>query len=125
MVRTVFAGDTPDFLLTIKDANGNNLDASNNTVVKNVYIVAYSRLKPEKIAGKYALYPTGDYADYETLQTEDGNIKLILSSEATQNCVNEEIVAQITTVLANTSYPSGEQVLTGADVICKVLPLQG
>jgi hypothetical protein len=120
-MRTVFAGDTPDFLLNIKDENGTIIAADNTALISNIIIVAYSQFDPKKILGRYALDIT-NYPDHTQLLVENGAVKLILSAEGTSNCVNEEVVAQIRTEFVDATYPSGKKVLTAADVICKIIP---
>lgn len=120
-MREVYAGDTPDFLLNIKDENGTVIDASDGTKIQNIIIIAYSVFDPNKVLGKFALDLT-DYLGYTQLTVEGGAVKLILPAEGTTNCVNEEVVAQIRTKFVDGTYPSGVKVLTASDIICKIIP---
>lgn len=120
-MREVYAGDTPDFLLNIKDENGTIIDATDTSKIKNVIIIAYSIFDPNKVVGRFAL-DLLEYPDHTQLLTQESSIKLILPSEGTEKCVNEEIVVQIRTEFVDTSYPSGIKILTASDVICKIIP---
>lgn len=120
-MREVYAGDTPDFLLNIKDENGTVIDVMDSSKVQNVVIVAYSIFDPAKILGRFALDKL-EYPDHTQLITENGAVKLILPAEGTEQCVNEEVVVQIRTFFVDATYPSGNKILTAADVICKIIP---
>ncbi|MFW5916310.1 MAG: hypothetical protein ACOCTM_02425 [Bacteroidota bacterium] len=128
-MRSIFAGDTPDFIISVKDKDGNVLDVEKeDTIVKNVGIVVYARFDPDKKVGRFALDNSdgnpGGYEDYDPIQTQDGSIKLILPADGTEKCVNEELIAQVTTILDVDGYDPPGQVLTGGNVICKVVPKQ-
>ena len=121
-MREVYAGDTPDFLLNIKDETGTIIDVTDSTKVENVIIVAYSLFDPGKVLGSFALDPSLDYSNHTQLTTQNGSVKLILPAEGTEKCVNEEVVVQIRTIFVDTSHPTPElKILTAADVICKII----
>jgi hypothetical protein len=120
-MREVYAGDTPDFILSIRDENGTVVDASNNEYILNVIIIAYSVFDPQNVLGRFALDRT-DYPEYNELLIENGSVKLILPASGTEKCVNEEIVVQIRTVFVDNSYPNTKKVLTASDTICKIIP---
>ena len=120
-MREVYAGDTPDFLLNIKDETGTIIDVTEETKVENVIIVAYSLFDPGKVLGRFALDQLY-YPDHTQLFTQNGSVKLILPAEGTAKCVNEEVVVQIRTIFVDTSHPTPElKILTAADVICKII----
>jgi len=120
-MREVYAGDTPDFLLNIKDETGTIIDVRDSDKVENVIIVAYSLFDPGKVLGSFALDPL-DYPTHTQLTTQNGSVKLILPAEGTEKCVNEEVVVQIRTIFVDSSYPTtGLKILTAADVICKII----
>ena len=120
-MREVYAGDTPDFLLNIKDETGTIIDVTDSDKVENVIIVAYSLFDPGKVLGSFALYLL-DYPNHTELTTQNGSVKLILPAEGTEKCVNEEVVVQIRTIFVDTSHPTPElKILTAADVICKII----
>ena len=119
-MREVYAGDTPDFLLNIKDETGTIIDVTDETKVKNVIIVAYSLFDPGKVLGSFALDQLS-YPDHTQLFTQNGSVKLILPAEGTAKCVNEEVVVQIRTIFVDSSYPDSGKILTAADVICKII----
>ena len=120
-MREVYAGDTPDFLLNIKDETGTIIDVTDSDKVKNVIIVAYSLFDPGKVLGSFALDQLS-YPDHTQLFTQNGSVKLILPAEGTAKCVNEEVVVQIRTIFVDSSYPTtGLKILTAADVICKII----
>ena len=121
-MREVYAGDTPDFLLNIKDETGTIIDVTDSDKVENVIIVAYSLFDPGKVLGSFALDPSLDYSNHTQLTTQNGSVKLILPAEGTEKCVNEEVVVQIRTIFVDSSYPTtGLKILTAADVICKII----
>lgn len=118
-MRVVFEGDTPYFPLTVYNSNGTIIDVTNKSIVTNLVLILYSIFDPKKVLARFALYRTGEYADYEAIDAySDNSLGITLPKEGVEKSVNQEVVLQMTLTL-NTTTLSEE---TGADYICKVAP---
>lgn len=116
-MRTVYGGDTPAFPIEISKG-GIPLDAADVAAVIQVEVVVYSRMNPSAVLAKYALRPQ---AGFINMTVRDKKAVFVLSASITEASINQELVMQVTTTLADAEHPDSQAINTGASPFCKVI----